>query len=281
MDKTTIGDRIKSYEATTETRLLPRLPVVVRLDGRSFSKFTKGMEKPFDSKFRKAMVEVTKYLVEQTNAKIGYTQSDEISLILHADNLQNGSVLFDGRVQKISSNFASMASVKFLLEMQKSFPEKVDGSKTLPSFDCRVFAVPSKTEATNSIYWRTLDAVKNSISMVAQSQFSHKQLQGLSCNQMQYKLLTEKDINWNDFSSAEKQGVFIRKERVQVKLDEERLAKIPEDKRPEGGIVTRGRIFEIDMPNFLKVTNRNEVVFDGEEPILSKESSKYEMNEID
>jgi len=126
-----------------------------------------------------------------------------------------------------------------------------------------------------------LDAVKNSISMVAQSQFSHKQLQGLSCNQMQYKLLTEKDINWNDFSSAEKQGVFIRKERVQVKLDEERLAKIPEDKRPEGGIVTRGRIFEIDMPNFLKVTNRNEVVFDGEEPILSKESSKYEMNEID
>ena len=117
--------------------------------------------------------------------------------------------------------------------------------------------------------------------MVAQSQFSHKQLQGLSCNQMQYKLLTEKDINWNNFSSSDKQGVFIRKERIQIKLDEERLSKIPEDKRPEGGIVTRGRIVEIDMPNFLKVTNRNEVIFDGEDPILSKDTLQDVLNDID
>ena len=135
MDKTTLGDRIKSYEATTENRLLPHLPIVVRLDGRSFSKFTKGMVTPFDKKFRQAMVEVTKYLVEQTHAKIGYTQSDEISLVLYSDNEKNGSVLFDGRVQKIASNFASMASVKFLLEMQKYFPEKVSEGKVLPSFD--------------------------------------------------------------------------------------------------------------------------------------------------
>lgn len=268
MDKTTLGDRIKSYEAATESRLLPRLPVVVRLDGRSFSKFTKGMEKPFDKEFRQAMIEVTKYLVEHTHAKIGYTQSDEISLILYSENYQSGAVLFDGRVQKIASNFASMASVKFLLEMQKRFPEKVDGSKTLPSFDCRVFAVPNKTEAANSIYWRVMDCVKNSISMVAQCNFSHKELQGLDGNQMQYKLLTERDINWNDFSSNEKQGTFVRKERVQVKLDEEHLAKIPVDKRPEGGIVTRGKMVEIDMPNFLKVANRVEVIFDGEDPVI-------------
>ena len=158
MDKTTLGDRIKSYEAATESRLLPQLPVVVRLDGRSFSKFTKGMKRPFDKDFRQAMVEVTKYLVEQTNAKIGYTQSDEISLVLHVDNLE-GSIMFDGRVQKIASNFASMASVKFLMEMQKRFPEKVDGTKTLPTFDARVFALPTKTEATNALVWR--DICKN------------------------------------------------------------------------------------------------------------------------
>lgn len=279
MDKTSLGDRIKSYEAATETRLLPRLPVVIRLDGRSFSKFTKGMKRPFDSEFRQAMIETTKYLVEQTHAKIGYTQSDEITLVLHSDNLKNGSVLFDGRVQKIASNFASMASVKFLLEMQTRFPEKVDGTKTLPSFDARVFATPSITEATNSVYWRVQDCVKNSISMVAQCNFSHKELQGLDTKQMQYKLLTERDINWNDFSSNEKQGTFIRKERVQVKLDEDRLAKIPEDKRPEGGMVTRGKMVEIDMPNFLKVANRNEVIFDGAQPRLSNDIPDEDIDE--
>ena len=267
MDKTTLGDRIKSYEATTENRLLPHLPIVVRLDGRSFSKFTKGMETPFDKKFRQAMVEVTKYLVEQTHAKIGYTQSDEISLVLYSDNEKNGSVLFDGRVQKIASNFASMASVKFLLEMQKHFPEKVSEGKVLPSFDARVFAVPNKTEATNSIFWRTLDAQKNSISMVAHAYFSHKSLQGMSGEEKKAKLLSEKGIDWNNYSSAEKQGVFVRKEKVRVQLEKERLEKIPVDKRPEGGWVTRGKMVEIDMPDFLKVTNRNEVVFDGAEPL--------------
>ena len=102
--------------------------------------------------------------------------------------------------------------------------------------------------------------------MVAQCNFSHKELQGLSGNEMQHKLLIEKDINWNDFSSNEKQGTFIRKEKVQVKLEEERLAKIPADKRPEGGMVTRGKMVEIDMPNFLKVANRNEVIFEGADP---------------
>jgi tRNA(His) guanylyltransferase len=269
MDKTNLGDRMKQYESSTESRIIPRLPVIVRLDGRSFSKFTKGMKVPFDNDFRQAMIEVTKYLVEQTHAKIGYTQSDEITLVLYSENIQAGAVLFDGRVQKIASNFASMASTKFLLEMQKRFPEKVDGTKTLPSFDARVFPVPSQTEAVNNLVWRTQDASKNSVSMVAQNEFSHKELQGLSGKEMQFKLLTERDINWNDFSSNEKQGTYIRKERVQVKLDEERLAKIPVDKRPEGGIVTRGKMVEIDMPNFLKVTNRNEVVFEGEQPTIS------------
>jgi len=266
MDKTDLGDRMKQYEASTESRIIPRLPIIVRLDGRGFSKFTKGMKVPFDDDFRQAMIEVTKYLVEQTNAKIGYTQSDEITLVLYSENVQKGAILFEGRVQKIASNFASMASVKFLLEMQKRFPEKIGENKPLPSFDARVFPVPSQTEAVNNLVWRTQDASKNSISMVAQNEFSHKELQGLDGKQMQFKLLTEKGINWNNFSSNEKQGTYVRKERVQVNLSVEQLAKIPEDKRPEGGVVTRGKMVIIDMPNFLKVINRNEVVFNGEDP---------------
>ncbi len=266
MNLQTIGERIKEYEALSESRLMPRLPIVARLDGRSFSTFTKGMKRPFDDNFRKAMIETTKYLVEQTDAVIGYTQSDEISLILDAGG---NDVIFNGRVQKIASNFASMASVKFLIEMQKYFPEKVSGNKTLPSFDCRVFAAPNKAEATNAIYWRVQDCVKNSISMAAQDCFSHKSLQNLNGKQMQEKLLLEGDINWNDYSSNEKQGTFVRKELVNIRLSDEKLASIKEEYRPKDGIVPRNKVIEIDMPNFLKVVNRVEFIFDRAMPVLN------------
>lgn len=265
MDKTSLGDRMKLYEAQTEQRILPRLPVIVRLDGRSFSKFTKGMKKPFDSEFQKAMVETTKYLIHESHAKFGYTQSDEISLVLYTDNLKSGSTIFEGRIQKIASNFAAMASVKFLTEMQLRFPHKIS-DKSMPTFDARVFVVPNKMEAYNCILWRTNDATKNSISMTAQSQFPHKALEGLSCNQMQYKLLTEKNINWNDFPSNQKQGVYIRKEKTKVKLEEDKLNKIPNDKRPEGGLVIRKKMKELNIPHFHKVKNPIEVIFNEAQP---------------
>lgn len=102
--------------------------------------------------------------------------------------------------------------------------------------------------------------------MVAQSEFSHNELLNLSGNQMQYKLLTEKSINWNNFTSAQKQGVFVRKEKVEITLTPERMSQIPEDKRPKDGLVMRSKMVEIDMPNFLKVKNRTEFIFDGEKP---------------
>lgn len=267
MDKTSIGDRMKMYEASTESRVLPRLPIIVRIDGRSFSKFCKGMKRPFDDEFRQAMIETTKYLVEKTHAKIGYTQSDEINLVLYTENLKSGSTIFDGRVQKIASNFASLASVKFLVEMQKRFPEKIKNG-VLPTFDARVFVVPSKVEAYNAILWRTNDATKNSISMVAQSQFSHTELQGLSCDEMQHKLLTEKDINWNDYTSAQKQGVYVRKEKIEVSLTDDEISKIPEKYRPDKNIVTRSNVVLIDMPIFHKLDNPIGLIFDGENPRL-------------
>lgn len=106
--------------------------------------------------------------------------------------------------------------------------------------------------------------------MVAQSQFSHKELQGLSCEQMQHKLITERDINWNNLTSAQKQGVYVHKESFKIHLDQDKLDKIPIDKRPDGGIVTRSKIVEIDMPNFHKVINPVEVIFDGAKPIFKE-----------
>jgi tRNA(His) guanylyltransferase len=266
MDKTQIGNRMKDYESLQESKIMKRIPIIVRLDGRKFSNFTKGMEIPFDKNFRESMVEVTKYLVTETDAIIGYTQSDEISLILYTENKRNGSVIFDGRVQKIASVFSSLAATKFLIEMQKRFPDKVSGEK-LPSFDCRVFGVPDKDEACNAILWRVNDCVKNSVAMVAQSQFTSEELLGVNTNKMQEMLITKKDINWNDFSSGEKQGVFVRKEKFEVKLEKEILEKIPLDSRPENDIVVRNRVVSIDdMPNFGKVKNKIDFIFNKQKP---------------
>jgi len=258
---------MKGYEKVTDYRLSNNLPTIVRLDGRSFSKFTKDMERPFDSNFNKAMVEVTKYLVDQTHAIIGYTQSDEITLILYTDN-PKGSVLFNNRVQKLSSNLAAMSSVRFLLEMQKYFPEKVTEGKTLPTFDARVFQVPSKQEAVNNVLWRCQDATKNSISMLAQCNFSHKQLHKLNSKELQYKLITEKGINWDNLPSSQKQGTFIKKVLMEKTLTEDVISKIPIDKRPVNKLVVRSVIKELVVPNFNKVKNKVGVVFEGETPKL-------------
>ena len=266
MDKTSLGDRMKAYEANSESRLSASTPIMVRLDGRSFSKFCKGMKRPFDDDFRQAMVETTKYLVEQTHAKIGYTQSDEITLVLHTDNPENGNTLFAGRVQKICSNFAAMAAVKFLVEMQTRFPEKVSGT-VLPTFDARVFSVPNKMEAYNCILWRVNDCIKNSVSMVSQTHFSHKSLKGVNTEDQKQRLIEEKGIDWNDFTFAQKQGVFVRKEKYLTALTEEQLSVIPVDKRPLNNEVTRSRIVEVEMPEFHSVENMIEVIFEGKNPL--------------
>lgn len=265
MDKTNLGDRMKAYESNAEQRLLPKLPIIVRLDGRSFSKFTKGMERPFDAKFKEAMVETAKHLVKETHAVVAYTQSDEITLILYTDNVKSGSTMFEGRIQKLTSVFASIATAKFIMEMLEKFPERINKDKQ-PHFDARAFVVPSKSEAANCILWRVQDAVKNSIQMLARSEFSHKELMHKNTNELQHKLITEKDINWNDLPRSFKQGDFIRKEKVEMKLTDEQLSKIPKDKQPENGIVIRNVIRTVEAPAFHELKNMIGFLFHNENP---------------
>lgn len=72
-------------------------------------------------------------------------------------------------------------------------------------FDARCFNIP-KEEVTNLIYWRQLDASRNSIQMVGRANFSHKELQNKSCNQIQDMLMEQKGINWNDLPIYQKRG---------------------------------------------------------------------------
>jgi len=213
-----LGTRMKTfYEQVPKTRLVRRTPVAIRIDGKAFHTFTRGFEKPFDEVLGRAMRETMKYLCENIQGCVlGYTQSDEITLILIDYKKLNSSAWFDYEVQKMCSIAASMATMAF----NRFFREEMDKDPTIPSvrynwytaainkgamFDARCFNIP-KEEVANLIYWRQLDATRNSIQMVGQANFSHSQLQNKSCNQIQDMLFQEKDINWNDFPTHLKRG---------------------------------------------------------------------------
>lgn len=201
-----LGDRIKTYEKLeTSDRFMPMLPIYARIDGRSFSKFTKGMTKPYDRTLSRIMMEVTKYLVEETGACIGYTQSDEISLVFLQKSMES-DVFFSGKKQKMVSVLAGLATAKFVELALKFYPDEC--AKRLPVFDCRVFQVPSKVEAVNCFVWRSQDAVRNSIQMAGRAVFSHSELDRKNQNNILDMLINEKGINWNDYPKFFKEGTF-------------------------------------------------------------------------
>ena len=226
-----LGKRMKeNYENIPKTRLIRRTPVAIRIDGKAFHTFTRGFQKPFDEVLIKTMQETTKYLCENIQGCIlGYTQSDEITLILIDYQRLTSSAWFDYEVQKMCSIAASMATMafnRFFYEnvfqyngmasvdtSNKEYPYKEVYAKAVKKgamFDARCFNIP-KEEVANLIYWRQLDATRNSIQMVGQANFSHKELQNKSCNDIQDMLMTQKGINWNDFPVHKKRGTCIIK----------------------------------------------------------------------
>ncbi|MCY7911168.1 tRNA(His) guanylyltransferase Thg1 family protein [Bacillus inaquosorum] len=200
------GDRMKDYENAYRVKLPKRMPVLIRIDGKAFTNYTKGMKKPFDEDLTYAMWETCKYLAQNImGCKLAYTQSDEISLLLtNYDKLTTES-WFDNNLQKLVSVSASLATAKFNEVMRMKYPEK-----KLALFDARAWILP-KDEVCNYFLWRQKDATKNSISMVAQANFSHNQLQGLNGGQLQDKLFLERGINWNELPTWQKRGACITK----------------------------------------------------------------------
>ena len=255
-----MGDRLKMFEGIEAGRILiPNLPICVRVDGRAFHTFTRGMNRPYDERMSKAMIETMKYLVKKTDACIGYVQSDEISLVLS----DSKEPLFGGRVQKLTSIIAAMATAKFNDEIHKSFPDK-----PLAEFDCRVWNVPNRTEAANTILWREFDATKNSISMAARSVYSDNQLLNKNSSEKQ-EMLWQKGINWDKYPVFFKRGTYARRVVIERKLTPDELKDLPEHhearKNPDM-VFTRSEIKEIEMPIFSAVENREAVIFEGAEP---------------
>ena len=258
-----LGDRMKEYESReTGRRLLPRLPVYARIDGRSFSKFTSDLRGPYDERFTRCMVETTKYLVDQTDALIGYTQSDEISLGWYNEKLDS-QMFFNGKLYKLTSILAAMATAKFNQMIQQELPWKAD---KLPLFDARVFNVPTQDELVNAFLWREQDATKNAISMAARSCFSHKKMHGLSGKEMQEKMWQENGVNFNDYPAFFKRGTWVRKRTVERHLTVAEQMAIPEAHRPTGPVL-RNQTVAVDVPPFVKVTNRRDFIFTDAEPV--------------
>lgn len=256
------GDRMKMLEgAETSRRFLPLAPICARMDGKSFHTWTADCERPYDKRLSDLMIETTKSLVKETGAKIGYCQSDEISLIFHTEDY-NSTIYFEGRISKMVSVLASLTTGFF----NRAAPKFFGVERPIAFFDARVWSVGTKWEAANAILWREQDAAKNSISMAAQKYFSHSELQGKSGPEMQEMLFKKHDINWNSYPPFFKRGSFIQRRTVKKELSAEEFQSIPEKFRPATNLFERSEIAVVSMPKFSTVVNRVEVIFDGQDP---------------
>lgn len=235
-----LGDRMKEYESRNQYFLQRRTPVIIRVDMRAGHTFTKGFQRPFDKIFGNSMVKTMEYCAENIgNCIFAYCQSDEITFVLSDYRKLNTDAWFSYRTDKLCSIAASMATMAF----NRFFRDEVEDYcinkyinccgfkdvkqvysleelKTVDSvlyayntamesgamFDARCFNIP-KEEVCNCIYWRQLDAMRNSVQMVGQANFSHKELQGKSCNDIQNMLVEKKDICWLDFPTRWRHGV--------------------------------------------------------------------------
>lgn len=267
----TLGDRMKSYEQQfTSDKTMPLIPTLVRIDGRSFSSWTRGLEKPYDINMHNIMRATTEELVKEfSGVVVGYTQSDEISLVL----LQRGSssqLAFDGKIFKMNSNIASYATAVFNSLVPEYLPEKVGH---LATFDCRTWQVPNEEEACNYLIWREQDARRNSISGAAQSVYSHKELHKKNSKDM-LDMLIAKGINWNNYPDFFKRGTYLARTFVDRKYTTEELERLParhEARSNPDLVVTRSETVELDLggANALsKIENRVEYIFDDDTPIL-------------
>lgn len=237
-----LGCRMKEfYEAVPKIKLMRRTPVAIRIDGKAFHTFTKGFAKPFDNILIKSMQETMQYMCEHIQGCVlGYTQSDEITLILVDYKKLTTNAWFDYEVQKMCSISASMATMAFnrffadnvrdydlrwknglipqsveIIQQHNDYMSVLQGAILKGAmFDARCFNIP-KEEVTNLIYWRQLDASRNSIQMLGQAYFSHNELHNKTCSNIQDMLMEQKGINWNDLPIQRKRGsCCIRKSEI-------------------------------------------------------------------
>ncbi len=215
--KFSLAERMKLYEKDISIKLPIRNYIIMRLDGKAFHSFTRGMDKPFDLKFIYFMNEITKYICKEFQGVLfGYIQSDEINLVLYYKNLENK--WFNNNIQKLCSISAGLSSA-YAMKIKYDNPYLKTWKKddSIVSFDSRVFIIP-KEEVINYFIWRQQDWTRNSIQMMARSLYSHKQIENKNTNEMK-DLIFIKNKNWNDLEIFLKRGRCCIKEIKEVNVD--------------------------------------------------------------
>ena len=216
--KSKIMTRMKEqYENRFKQFLMRRCPTIIRLDGKAFHTYTKGLDKPFDEGLIEDMQLTAQYLCENVQGcKLAYTQSDEISLLLTDYETEKTDAWFDYNVQKLTSISASLATARFNQLRNLRYYDESSGTITpyseikLAMFDSRVFQIADKEEVVNYFIARQQDAERNSIQMLAQSLYSHKELLNKNSSELQ-ELCFQKGHNWNDLDFSKKRGSLILK----------------------------------------------------------------------
>lgn len=251
---------MKSYERQHAHQFDPKQPVILRLDGRSFSMYTKDLERPFDKRFQTLMLGVTIVLAEEFDAVIGYTQSDEITLVLYNPN-PNAQMFFGGKLQKLVSISAALASSAFNTSKPCTWERK-----GLALFDSRAFSVPNIAEAYNAVLWRHQDCVRNSIQSLGRAHFSHKALNKKSTSDIRDMLLA-KGIDWKDETAFSKYGRIVRRRKVMRKFTAEELEKLPplHQARQNPDLEIARNHMDFHSFDFALLKNKLQFFFEGEE----------------
>jgi tRNA(His) 5'-end guanylyltransferase len=265
-DNMSLGDRMKEYyENCYKIKLPRRMPLIIRLDGKAFHTLTRNCEKPFDKTIIKLMDETAKYLCENIQgAQLAYVQSDEISILVHNYKRLTSSAWFDNDLEKIVSVSSGIASSYFSLLYNESILAYRNHKDTLKSvvFDSRAFVLP-ENEVCNYFIWRQKDWERNSIQMLAQSLYSHKELQNKNCADLN-EVCFQKGKNWNDLSTDLKRGRCVIKKEVQDCLTQKDLRERFGEKTKKSDIIYEWAI-DNNIPIFSENRHYIEEVLETEE----------------
>lgn len=251
--KDSLGNRMKAYEAVNEHYLVPKMPFIIRVDGKAFHTFTKHFKKPFDSIMERAMKATMQSLCKDIpGCVLGYTQSDEITLVCTYSDRIVSEAWFNGRIEKIVAISAAKATKYFNKHYREAvlsvFSEKNDINAwdvhmiyhknfDEAEFDARVFNLP-EWDCINNIIWRQQDAIRNSVEMVGHCFYSARELNRVNTDMIKMKLLTDHNIMWDAYPEYNKRGTF--------------CYKVQREKETHGKVVTRN-IWEIEKhPVFLQ-----------------------------
>lgn len=266
-----LSERMRKFEQQEVSReLMTQLPVLARMDGRAFHRFTKKLERPFDQKFHQMMIETTANLLWETGAKVGYTTSDEITLFWPSMEPEY-QITFGRKIQKLTSSLAALTTAYF--EQQKFRHDHsvfIENTGAPTTFDARVWTVPNVDEGINTFLWRETEATKNSISMAARIEYSQKELDGKSSKKQQ-EMLWIKGVNWDDYPVDFKRGTYLISTSITMPFTTEEIAKLPEkhEARTNSDLeITRNVVKTLDIPPLIRIGNRYEVLIEGLPPLV-------------